>query len=238
MGTGCSDPHLPSTTDPRRLWLYVPTITIRDIPRILVREPNTVDIGCRTGDKEHMTTTPTDYRLEAIYRAYAQQVHSYCVRRTGREEAKDATAEVFLIAWRRIEDVPSGDDALPWLYTVARNVLANQARTVRRQTRLSAKAAAQFDEAVSGPETLVVINEEHQRLLAALASLPATDQEILRLVEWEGLPRETVAEMMFISRSAVDKRMTRAYKKLSRSLGVRQKVLLPTPVTSEEGGET
>jgi len=56
-------------------------------------------------------------------------------------------------------------------------------------------------------------------------------------VEWEGLSRETVAEMMFVSRSAIDKRITRAHKRLAAVLGlVTQDVGIP-PVTIEEGGE-
>lgn len=184
-----------------------------------------------------MNPNGPDDRLDGIFRAYAHQVHAYCLRRTSKEQAKDATAEVFLVALRRLDRLPDGDEALPWLYTVARNVLSNQARTSRRQTRLSAKAAAHFEPAVAGPERIVVRNEEHERLLAALATLPDKDQEILRLVEWDGVSREDVAEMMFISRSAVDKRITRAYKKLAASIGMPKHDQLTTPVTIEEGGE-
>ena len=60
---------------------------------------------------------------------------------------------------------------------------------------------------------------------------------MLRLVEWEGLSREQVAEMMFVSRAAIDKRMARAYKKLARHLGVKDSAVRTTPVPIEEGGE-
>lgn len=179
----------------------------------------------------------TDARFDALYRAHAHEVHGYCLRRTSSEEAKDATSEVFVVAWRRFEDVPQGDEALPWLYGVARNVLANRARSVRRRDRLAAKAAAHHDEAVPGPEPQIVRNEQHDALLRALAKLPDKDQEILRLVEWEGLSRDKVAEMMFVSRSAIDKRIVRAYKKMANMLGVPKPELFTTPVTIEEGGE-
>ena len=46
-------------------------------------------------------------------------------------------AEVFLTAWRRIDQIPSGSE-LPWLYGVAHNVVANQQRSfVRRFARVS-----------------------------------------------------------------------------------------------------
>ena len=178
-----------------------------------------------------------DIRLEAIYRAHAREVHAYCLRRTSREEAKDATSDVFLVAWRRIEEVPAGDEALPWLLGVALNVLANRSRSFRRRGRLVAKASQFYDDEAPGPEPLLVRREEHRQLAAALAALPERDQEILRLVEWEGLSRQEVAEMLFLSKAAIDKRMARAYKKMARTLGVPTTDAMKTPVTLEEGGE-
>ena len=80
-------------------------------------------------------------------------------------------------------------------------------------------------------------SSEHEAVVAALAKLSAKDQEIIRLVEWEGLSRDRVAEMMFVSRAAIDKRMARAYTKLARHLGVEQPGVRTTPVPAEEGGE-
>lgn len=179
----------------------------------------------------------TDARFDALYRAHAHEVHAYCLRRTSSEEAKDATSEVFVVAWRRFDDMPEGDERLPWLYGVARNVLANRARSFRRRDRLAAKAAAHHDPAVPGPEPQIVRNEEHNELLRALSKLPDKDQEILRLVEWEGVSRDRVAEMLFLSRSAIDKRIGRAYKKMAITLGLPKPELLTTPVTIEEGGK-
>jgi RNA polymerase sigma-70 factor (ECF subfamily) len=78
---------------------------------------------------------------------------------------------------------------------------------------------------------------QHERLIAALEKLSDKDRDILRLVEWEGLTREQVAEMFFIPRVAIDQRITRAYKRLSRMLGVPQRETSTTPVPTEQGGE-
>jgi RNA polymerase sigma-70 factor (ECF subfamily) len=179
----------------------------------------------------------TDSRFEALYKAHARAVHAYCLRRTTAEEAKDATSEVFVVAWRRFESVPHGDEALPWLYGVARNVVANRARSVQRRDRLTTKLASQHEGTVPGPEPQVVRNEEHQELVRALSKLSDKDQEIVRLVEWEGLSREQVADMFYVSRAAIDKRISRAYKKVAHTLGVPTPDVPTTPVTVEEGGE-
>ena len=148
-----------------------------------------------------MSDRDTDF--EALYRAHAADVLAYCARRTSRDEAMDAASEVFVIALRKVDDVPSGDGALPWLYTVAGNVLRNRARSGRRRLRLATKLRSVTEPMSPGPEPVVIRNAEHQELLDALATLPEKDQEVLRLVEWEGLSREQVADMMFVSRSAI-----------------------------------
>mgnify|MGYP001813208938 CR=1 FL=1 len=184
------------------------------------------------------TPTSTDQRqFERLYHEHAQAVYAYCLRRTSREEAKDATADVFAVAWRRWEDVPNDGGALPWLYGVAKNVLRDRSRSMRRRDRLTVKIGSQPAEHAEGPEPQVVRSTEHEEVLAAIAKLPAKDQEIIRLVEWEGLSREQVADMMFVSRAAIDKRLTRAYKKLARHLGVKDSGVRTTPVPAEEGGE-
>ncbi|MCL1597731.1 MAG: sigma-70 family RNA polymerase sigma factor, partial [Actinomycetia bacterium] len=145
-------------------------------------------------------------RCEALYRAYGRHVYAYCCRRTSMDEAKDATADVFVVVLRRINTVPDGDGALPWLYGVARNVLANRSRSQRRRVRLTVKIAGRYEGSVPGPEPQIVRNEEYEELIGALSKLSDKDQEILRLVEWEGLSREQVADMFFVSRAAIDKR--------------------------------
>jgi RNA polymerase sigma-70 factor (ECF subfamily) len=177
----------------------------------------------------------TEY--EDLYRSHAQGIYAYCLRRTTTDEARDATADVFVVAWRRFDKVPSGDDALPWLYGVARNILADKQRSARRRSKLFAKSVANFEATVPGPEAQIVRNSEHEAVVSALGKLPEKDREVLLLVEWEGLSRETVAEMMFVSRSAIDKRIARAHKRLAAVLGLVDQNVGRPPVTIEEGGK-
>lgn len=178
-----------------------------------------------------------DREFEALYRANAADVLAYCARRVSRDEATDAASEVFVIALRKIDAVPRGDGALPWLYVVASNVLRNRARAARRRRRLATKLRSFAEPTSAGPEPIVIRNAEHQELLDALAHLPEKDQEVLRLVEWEGLSREQVADMMFVSRSAIDQRISRAYRRLGRTLGVSRSGPRTAPVPAEDGGE-
>lgn len=86
-------------------------------------------------------------------------------------------AEGFLIAWRRLDDMPAGTGARAWLYAVARKVLANQARASTRRQRLTEKLGAQPVDCGTeeGPLTTVVHD--------ALAGLAPRDREVLLLFE-------------------------------------------------------
>jgi RNA polymerase sigma factor (sigma-70 family) len=175
-------------------------------------------------------------QFEALYKAHVQDVYAYCMRRSSREEAKDMTSDVFLQAWRRFDDMPRDEGTLFWLYSVARNVVYNHDRSRRRRKRLYARAASMAETHVQGPEPQVVQNAEHEEVLRALSKLPKTDREIITLVEWEGVERQQVAEMLFLSKSAIDKRIKRAHRKLAVALNITPQDVLTTPVTAEEGG--
>jgi RNA polymerase sigma-70 factor (ECF subfamily) len=157
-------------------------------------------------------------RFREAYQAHLPSVYAYFKRRTDVQTAQDATAETFLVAWRRIERMPEGDRALPWLYSVARRVLANQYRSQRRRARLAEKVGAVAQEPTPTPETIVMRNRQHEEVLAALARLKPDDQELLRLAVWEELPHRLIAEALSCSRHAVDQRIYRAAKRLAREM--------------------
>ena len=82
------------------------------------------------------STVSADARYRRVFDRYHTEVYAYCRRRTDAQTAADCLAETFLVAWRRIDDIPDGDAALGWLYGVARRVLANEFRHHRRSRRL------------------------------------------------------------------------------------------------------
>lgn len=170
--------------------------------------------------------------FEAMYVTHVRDVLAYCLRRTPRAEAHDATAEVFTVAWRRINDLPGESEILAWLYGVAANVLRNQRRSTRRARNLVSKIGSQPERFQPGPETQVVRRSEYEEVHRAIDSLKPKYREVIKLVEWEGLPRDQVAELLSVSRATIDQRMHRAYQQLERPL----KHLSHEPSTAE-GGE-
>lgn len=172
-----------------------------------------------------------------MYRTHLAAVHAYCARRLPPREVDDATADVFVVAWRRLDDLPDETGVLPWLYTVGRNVVSNRRRAERRRGGLSRKLKSLGAGNSPGADLEVVRLAEYDDLLHAISMLPEPDQEILRLVEWEGLDRSTVAAIFDITPNAINQRMARAYRKLGRRLDHSTTVLATTPRPLEEGGE-
>jgi len=91
-------------------------------------------------------------REEDFRRLYAEHfdaVLGFALRRTDRpDDAADVTADTFLVAWRRLSHLPAGDAARPWLYGVARRVLANQRRGDGRRAALGDRLRHQLAHAV------------------------------------------------------------------------------------------
>jgi RNA polymerase sigma-70 factor (ECF subfamily) len=75
---------------------------------------------------------PESARFRRIYDGHVDGIRRYCYRRLPSADVDDATAEVFMVVWRRIDEVPEGDEAMLWMYGIARNVVRNQRRPARR----------------------------------------------------------------------------------------------------------
>jgi RNA polymerase sigma-70 factor (ECF subfamily) len=155
--------------------------------------------------------------FRTLYESHYDDVLAYCRRRTGTSDAHDATSEVFLIAWRKLDDLPEPEKVRSWLFGVAYRVLGHQWRSRSRYGRLQRRVAGTGHRTEPGPEAVVLRNAEDRRVLNALARLRPTDQEILRLAGWEEMPHAHIAEVLGISVAAVHQRFHRAKARLARA---------------------
>ena len=164
-------------------------------------------------------------RFHSLFSKNYDDVLRYCLRRLPVTDANDAASDVFVVAWRRIDAAPMGDDARLWLYGIARNVVRNSRRSARRSLRLRSKVASLAPETVDGPEHQVVWSDELRQALSALDRLSSKDQEVLRLRAMERLEIDEIAEVLGCSTEAARKRFERAAKRLQSKVGV------PVPAT-------
>ena len=151
-----------------------------------------------------------------IYAKHYADVVRYGVRRLGDvDSATELAQEVFVVAWRRRSQVP--DHSLPWLYGVARNLVANRQRQATQVTAVDPNGLSDVDTGVAeavGSQAAAAVAD----VRAALARLPEPDQEILRLVGWEELTVGEAAEVLGCSRTAAGVRLHRARRRLLAEL--------------------
>ena len=155
-------------------------------------------------------------RFRLIFDQHRRAVLAYVLRRVDApEDAADAVAETFLVAWRRLDHVPRGDGARPWLLGVARRVLANQRRGARRHIgladRLGRELATQIPAVEEASETDLLVRD-------ALAALTDDDREILLLAGWDGLSPAEIAIAVGLSGAAARSRLHRARRRLRAEL--------------------
>lgn len=175
----------------------------------------------------------TSDRFALLYERHHRRVFAYCLRRASADRADDAVAETFMTAWRRIDDIPEGDGALPWLLAVAFRVLGHQWRGASRRSRLAEKLAATGVVPVPAPEDYIVVNHDSEQILEALSRLKVRDQEILRLSIWEELNHAEIALILGVSEEAIRKRLSRARKSLAHEYDRLEHSVIPA---AQEGG--
>lgn len=153
-------------------------------------------------------------RFDALFDRHQRQVLAYALRRTRTEvDAEDVAAETFTTAWRKLDTIPL-EAELPWLYAVARRVLANHHRGRSRRERLA--ALLRVDDDV--PTPLRLGEGTDGPAMRALATLSTADQEILRLVAWEELSNIDIADVLGITPNAVAIRLYRARARFAAAM--------------------
>lgn len=152
-------------------------------------------------------------RFTALYDDWHASVYAYAVSRAGRQLADEAVNDTFMVAWRRLDDIPK--PALPWLLGVARNVVREQFRAAARQDSLAAELRSWTDLAEADIADGVT---ERAAVLRALASLSESDRELLTLVAWHGLSPRDAAKVVGCSQATYFVRLHRARRRLESAL--------------------
>lgn len=169
-------------------------------------------------------------RFERLWDELFPRVLGYALRRTDPEEARDVAAETFTVAWRRLEEVPRDEGALPWLLATARKELANRRRRAETRSRLAL-----------APMTVTVPADDpadHATARVALAAafdrLTASERETLALVAWDGLQPREAAAVLGCSAATFAVRSHRARRRLAALLEADD----GSPAVDAQGGRT
>jgi RNA polymerase sigma-70 factor (ECF subfamily) len=171
-----------------------------------------------------MGTDPQD-RFTAVYEASYGRIHAYAARRVGADAADEVVAETFLVAWRRLDALPA--EPLPWLYGIARNMIARHHSALGRRRVTEAGLARQPIGQPGFPEA------DDPVLWQAWERLRPRDREVLALVAWEDLTVADAARAMGCPAAVFSVRLHRARRRLEGMLAAARDQAVPSPELSE-----
>jgi RNA polymerase sigma factor (sigma-70 family) len=148
-------------------------------------------------------------------------------------DAEDLIAATYEIAWRRRDQLPDGQDAIPWLLTVVRNLALNAYRkTAREQSLLDRIEHAHSSGVDRGEQTPTGLAD---RVQVALQQLRPIDRELVLLVAWDELTPAQAGRVLGLRPVAARSRLHRARRKLAGLLNTdRSDTRAETPLRLKE----
>lgn len=179
-------------------------------------------------------------RLSQLFEHHYDAVFAYGARRIGPDRASDLAAEVFAVAWRRIEHVPATHEK-PWLISTARNLMRQDTKQQFRRQEMETLHHALQEPLAAQPDLAARIAEQ-QRVEQALSQLSDADRELVTLVAWDGMSLAEAAQVLDCKPGTARVRWMRARTRLARLLDVEEeldapgpRVILTSPATPLEG---
>jgi RNA polymerase sigma-70 factor (ECF subfamily) len=159
-------------------------------------------------------------RFRAIFDRHVGAVYRYLYRRVGPDVVEELTADTFVIAFDLRERF-EGENALPWLYGIAANVLRRHLRSASRRERAHSRAGSLFavGSADDQIEDRLDAAAAAPQLAAALAQLEPRDREVLLLFAWEELSYQEISDALGIAPGTVASRLSRARRRMRERLG-------------------
>ena len=152
-----------------------------------------------------------------LYRRTYVDVLAFLLRRCASpEDAADYLAETYLVAWQKREQMPTGAEARPWLFGVARNVMRRGNELDGRTAAAARELAAQLhiSKAICPAPDLPAPD----RVTAAVGDLPELEREIITMLIWDEFAPREVAAVLGLTPNVVRVRAHRARAKLKAAL--------------------
>jgi RNA polymerase sigma factor (sigma-70 family) len=174
--------------------------------------------------------------FRALYDRHVDRLHRFLLRRTGdAATALDLTAETFSRAWlSRERFVDRGEGAAPWLFGIARNVVADSVRehSVQRRARLTVGIEMAAQTAAPSEAWLTGLDEDVE---AALADLPDGQRRAVEMRVLDDGGYDDLARDLDISPGAARVRVHRGLAALRRALPARATASAINPTARTRG---
>jgi RNA polymerase sigma-70 factor, ECF subfamily len=179
------------------------------------------DVVQRSGRSGHIVYVTREGRLReerfrAAFEEHYRAVARY-LRTRGHEsaDADDLIAGTFEVAWRKIDKVPEGREALPWLLGVARNL----SRNARRKSQREASFVNELSTVTVPSAEMPSADRAHTaEIMSALVQLKPLDRDLILLVAWDELTPSEAGQVLGLRAVTARSRLHRARQHLSALL--------------------
>ncbi len=151
------------------------------------------------------TPKSSEISFETFFRENYTRLFQYVARRMPASGVEDVVSTTFVVAWKKFDHLQA--PSLPWLLRIAGYEISNANRRFRREGSFATNGL-QLEPVDDSTELF-----DGEGVKSALMSLSPSDQEILRLIHWDGLSRSEVAEVLDLTSNAVNVRHHRAMKR-------------------------
>lgn len=159
---------------------------------------------------------PREQRFRTLYDDVHGDLLRFVRRRVDPRHAEDVVSEVMMVAWRRLDDVPSDlSSARAWLFGVARHTLQNAGRREHKEQALPVRLAQAVPVVTHGSQSADLVATRVD-IARAWDALNPVHQEALALAVFDGLSAPEAAMVLDISPTAFRLRLSRARRSLSR----------------------
>lgn len=130
--------------------------------------------------------------------------------------AKDIAQQVFLKLWEKRQSLSQIRNPEAWLFTVARNQVADLLRAQLLNDKYIRYVQEFFREEEASPEELLILRQQKELLEKSLQKLSLRQQEIYRMNREQGMTYGEIAEKLGISHDTVKEHISKSIEKIRR----------------------
>ncbi|MEO1052452.1 MAG: RNA polymerase sigma factor [Bacteroidota bacterium] len=150
--------------------------------------------------------------FEKLFTTHSRNLHDFLYYKYGEQNnPADLVQEAFVKLWDNCEKV-TPEKARSFLFTVANNQMLNE--LAKKKTVLKYEQSKPKHYTSESPEYVMEESEYMKKLQSALESLSEDQRVTFMLNRIEGKKHQEIADMLGISRKAVEKRIYTALAKL------------------------
>lgn len=158
--------------------------------------------------------------FNGLFKSHSKDLHDFLYYKYGEtNNPKDVVQAAFEKLWLNCKKVLP-EKAKSFLFTVANNEMLNSLS--RKKTVLNYKLEKPKEYTNESPEFLLEEKEYHNQLKKAIEELSEEQRVTLMLNRVEGKKHQEIAEMLGISRKAVEKRIYKAISILKQKIEIKK----------------